>query len=342
MGKRNNRGALPAFRERKRSNGKTYYYYDAGGKPRQETPLGTDYGIAIMKYAEFERDRAADNRVREVITFKYVADRYLVEVVPQKSAATQKDNLRELKNLLEFFNDPPAPLDSIQPQHVRQYLSWRKSAPVRANREKALLSAIWNFAREMGYTSLANPCSGVKGNRERGRDVYIEDSVYQAVYENASAGLQDSMDLAYLTGQRVTDVRLMNESDIRDNQLWVKQGKTSAKRRIELVGELALLIERIRARKETLSAYSPQLIVNEIGEAMTASMLRSRFDKARQDAGIPKSAFQLRDLRAKAGTDKAENSGDILQARDQLGHTTVTMTEAYIRDRKGKKVMPTK
>ena len=75
---------------------------------------------------------------------------------------------------------------------------------------------------------------------------------------------------------------------------------------------------------------------------MTASMLRSRFDKARQEAGIQKSAFQLRDLRAKAGTDKAEDSGDILQARDQLGHTTVTMTEAYIRDRKGKKVMPTK
>lgn len=342
MSKKTSKGSIPRFRQRLRPGGKIYYFYDTGSRKRKEIPLGTDYGIAIMKYAEFERDRVADNRVREVITFKYVADRYLVEVVPQKSPATQKDNLRELKNLLEFFNDPPAPLDAIQPQHVRQYLSWRKSAPVRANREKALLSAIWNFAREMGYTSLANPCSGVKGNRERGRDIYIEDSVYQAVYENASAGLQDSMDLAYLTGQRVTDVRLMNESDIRDNQIWVKQGKTSVKRRIELVGELAILIERIRARKQTLSAYSPQLIVNEIGEAMTASMLRSRFDKARQDAGIPKSAFQLRDLRAKAGTDKAEDSGDILQARDQLGHTTVTMTEAYIRDRKGKKVMPTK
>lgn len=116
----------------------------------------------------------------------------------------------------------------------------------------------------------------------------------------------------------------------------------AARRRIEVVGELAILIERIRARKKTLSTYSPQLIVNEAGEAVTASMLRARFDKARKDAGIPKSAFQLRDLRAKAGTDKAENSGDILQARDQLGHTTVTMTEAYIRDRKGKKVMPTK
>lgn len=73
-------------------------------------------------------------------------------------------------------------------------------------------------------------------------------------------------------------------------------------------------------------------------------MLRGRFDKAREAAGIAKNEFQLRDLRAKAGTDKAESSGDILQARDQLGHTTMTMTmtEAYIRDRKGKKVMPTK
>lgn len=53
-------------------------------------------------------------------------------------------------------------------------------------------------------------------------------------------------------------------------------------------------------------------------------------------------AFQLRDLPAKAGTDKAESSGDIVQARDQLGHTTVTMTEHYVRNRKGKKITPTK
>src|SRR5690606_27761664 len=169
------------------------------------------------------------------VTFKYVADRYLVEVLPGKSPATQKDNLRELKNLLAFFNDPPAPLDAIQPQHVRQYLRWRSSAPVRANREKALLSAIWNFTREMGYTALANPCSGVKSNKEKGRDVYIEDSLYKLVHDHADVGLQDAMDLAYLTGQRVTDVRLVDERAIRDGPIWVTQGKTSAERRIEPV-----------------------------------------------------------------------------------------------------------
>jgi len=57
---------------------------------------------------------------------------------------------------------------------------------------------------------------------------------------------------------------------------------------------------------------------------------------------IPKADFQFRDLRAKAGTDKAESSGDILQARNQLEHTTVVMTEQYIRERRGKKITPTR
>lgn len=74
---------------------------------------------------------------------------------------------------------------------------------------------------------------------------------------------------------------------------------------------------------------------------MTTSILRKRFDDARQAAGVPKADFQMRDLRAKAGTDKAESSGDIMQA-NQLGHTTAAMTEHYIRKRRGKKITSTK
>lgn len=54
----------------------------------------------------------------------------------------------------------------------------------------------------------------------------------------------------------------------------------------------------------------------------------SRFDKARaKKAGIAKDRFQLRDLRAKAGTDKTEAAGNIRQAQKQLGHRSVAMTE---------------
>jgi integrase len=162
------------------------------------------------------------------------------------------------------------------------------------------------------------------------------------VYEKADVGLRDAMDLAYLTGQRVTDTRLMDERDVREGMIWVLQGKTNAKRRIEITGELNVLINRIMSRKSGHKVRSTRLIVTEDGTPMSVAMLRGRFDLAREAAGVAKSEFQMRDLRAKAGTDKAELSGDILQARDQLGHTTVVMTEQYIRNRKGKKVSPTK
>lgn len=333
---------LPRFRVRSRSNGKTYYYYEIGGKPRKEIPLGTDYGLAIAQYAEHEQSREANKAKHQTITFRYVSERYVVDIVPTKAPSTQKDNMRELKNLLAFFDDPPAPLDAIKPKHVRQYLNWRKSAPVRANREKALLSHIWNFAREHGYTDLENPCAGVRGYREKGRDVYIEDNMYQRVYQHAEAGLQDLMDLIYLTGQRVTNALLVDERDIRGGVLHIYQGKTNKKLRIEITGELKQLIKRIKSRKASMTVRSTQLIVDEDGKAMTYSMVRSRFDKARESAGVKKNEFQMRDLRAKAGTDTAESSGNILQARDQLGHSSVVMTEHYIRNRRGKKTKPTR
>ena len=343
MGRKPTRpGSIPRLRERKRG-ATTYYLYDTGGTPRKEIPLGKDYGLAILEYAKLEKSRVSQALVQDVLTFEYVAQKYMLEVVPTKAPATQKDNARELKQLLSFFNDPPAPLEAIEPQHVGQYLRHRgKTAPVRANREKALLSAIWNFARTSGYTALANPCAGVKGNKESGRDIYVEDEMLAMVYMHADQPLKDALDLFYLTGQRIADTLKMDERDIRENQLAVQQGKTRTKRRIEVVGELKVVIDRILTRKAGHKIRTSKLIVMDNGQPMTSSMLRGRFDSAREAAGVEKSDFQMRDLRAKAGTDKAESSGDILQARDQLGHTTVVMTENYIRKRIGKKVTPTK
>lgn len=335
-------GAISRLRKRKRGK-LVYYFYDLGGSPRREISLGKDYGLAILEYARLEKDRTATAHVKAVVTFAFVADRYLVEILPTKAPRTQKDNLAELKQLKLFFNDPPAPLDEIQPQHIKQYLRLRgKKAPIRANREKALMSAIWNFAREYGYTSLANPCAGVKGHKETGREVYIEDEVFAKVYAKACEPLRDTMDLAYLTGQRMADVLKMDERDIRDGYLAIRQNKTEALQRMGVAGELKVVLARISSRKASLKVRSTKLIITVEGSAMTAAILRKRFDDARLAAGVDKAEFQMRDLRAKAGTDKAESSGDILQAKDQLGHTTVAMTEHYIRKRRGKKITSTK
>lgn len=329
----------PRMRARARGN-KVFYYFDKGGKPRKEIPLGSDYALAVKKWTELQIDQPQPEMH---LTFAKVAKRYVHDVLPGKSPATQSDNLRELKQLLAFFDNPPAPLESIKPLHLRQYMDWRSSAKVRANREKALFSHIWNMARNWGYTDLPNPCAGIKGNTEKGRgDVYIEEETFASVYQEASQPLRDAMDLAYLTGQRPADLLGMTESDIRDGMLNLTQRKTKAKLRIIIQGELAILIKRIMARKSGHKVRSLSLIVDDNGQRFTAHMLRAHFDQARQAAGIEKSAFQMRDLRAKAATDKAESSGDIRQAQKQLGHTSVTMTEHYIRSRIGEKVTPTK
>lgn len=53
------------------------------------------------------------------------------------------------------------------------------------------------------------------------------------------------------------------------------------------------------------------------------SNLRGLFDAVREAAGVEKGDFWMRDLRAKAGTEKAQPSEGMLEASDPLGHTTV-------------------
>ncbi|MGS1058768.1 tyrosine-type recombinase/integrase [Burkholderia glumae] len=327
----------PRMRLKQTSRGKTYYYYDMGGKPRRWKALGGDFVEALRLYADLEQ---GNRTARALVTFRNVAERYLVDVLPSKAVETRRTNLLQLEKLYSFFDSPPAPLGEIKPIHIRKYLDWRKASPVSANREIALFSHIFNKAREWGATDRPNPCIGVRKHRETGRDVYVGDGLYKSVWEKADLPLQEAMDLAYLTGQRPGDVLKMDERDVRDGVISIRQNKTGARLRIEVVGELAALIDRLAIRKTAHNPRSTRLIVDEQGKPLGRSALRFRFDRARDAAGIPKSEFQFRDLRAKAGTDK-ESTSDIRGAQSLLGHGSVSMTEHYVR-RRGAKITPTR
>lgn len=330
------------MRARKRGRS-VYYFYDLGSKPRKEISLGKDYALAIKKWSELEADQGEKHL--KVITFRYVAERYTREVIPTKAPETQIGNIKELANLYKFFDSPPAPINEIEPVHIRKYLDWRErsGAVVRAKREKALFSHIFNKAREWGYTSRANPCAGIRGKKEIGRkQVYISDQMYDAIYRISSQPLKDVMDLAYLTGQRPSDVLKMSEHDIQGDKLLVRQNKTGTMLKISIQGQLAELIERIRKRKQEYKVHCLKLIVNEQGQPLTLRATEQRFDRVREQAGISKELFQFRDLRRKAATDKTASSGDIRQAQKQLGHASVKMTEVYVSDTLGEDVTPTK
>ncbi len=316
---------------------RTYFYYDAGtAAPKRYLPLGSDYADAMRRWAELEQGNAKAIAAKMVV-WNDIADRYVREILPSKAERTQRDYLEHLVHLRAWFGD--GPLAGIEPIHVRQYLDSRRHTPTQANREAAVFSLIWNFARSWGATDRSNPVAGVKRHVERARTTYITDQQYQALHQAAPQPLRDAMDLAYLTGQRPSDALKMRETDIRDGCLEIRQGKTDMPLRIEIVGKLAALLDRLRARKSGLKIHDTSLIVGAHGKAISQHWVRTMWVKARKEAGLP-AELQFRDLRAKAVSDREDQTGNIRDAQALAGHTTVGMTEDYSRKRRGKKVRP--
>lgn len=325
------------------------YYYDGrdeNGK-RVEIPLGTDLDVAKMEWAKL--DRKTVPKIARLL--RDVFNRYERDVIPSKMPRTQKDNLLSLKQLRAAFNE--APIDAITPQILAQYRD-KRSGKVRANREISLLSHIFNMAREWGITEKENPAAGVRKNKERPRDFYAGPEIWNAVYGNAVPELQDAMDLAYLTGQRPSDVLSMRVSDCIDGFLQVSQGKTSKKLRIQLMtrnqlNQLGGLIERLLEQHKDRRVRNPYLITTETGRNVTSSMLRLRFDDARKNAianalnnhdkilAEKIRLFQFRDIRPKAASEIA----DLAHASRLLGHTDKRITEIIYR-RVGEVVEPTR
>ncbi|KAF1068207.1 MAG: hypothetical protein GAK45_01435 [Pseudomonas citronellolis] len=345
--KKQNRHLPPGMyvRQRVRKSGKVwtaYYYRDEAGR---DVPLGSDLDAARMKWAELEaKDKPQDLRV-----MRSIFDRYVRDVIPKKAPRSQSDNMKELKQLRVVFDN--APIEAITPAMVASYRDSR-SAKVRANREIATLRHVINMAREWGLSTKPNPCVGVRKNKERPRDFYASDLVWDAVYRQAVPELKDAMDLAYLTGQRPADVLSMRKTDIDGDYLLVKQGKTTHKVRVLMRDEagdnsLGQLLSMIAARH---SGYlGPYLIVSDRGRRVTKPMLRNRWDAARDaakkaatEAGDAELAgmigqFQFRDIRPKA----ASEINDLKDASRLLGHTEEEITKrVYVR--RGAIAKPTK
>lgn len=351
------------IRRRKRVDGSEWlgYYYNAGA--RKEIFLGSDLNEAKVKWAELEGKPPEPSRNTLAAAFK----RYRTDVLPRKAPKTQLLNLAELEMLEAYFAG--ATFAVVKTKHLAAYRDGRKKkkrlrkdgtvrdpggapAPVSANRELALLSTVWNHAREWGLTDLPNPGLGMRKNKETARDNYVDDEVWQAVYAEGEQDLRDALDLAYLCGQRPEDVVAASERHIVDDAMRVRQGKTKKFLRIELTdrdtglrSELGKLIDAIRARP----VRGLKLLLNMRGKPLTRPMLRTRFEDARlaarlkaADAGDADLAdrirkFQFRDIRPKA----ASEIESIEQAQKLLGHTKEEITKQVYR-RVGERVKPTK
>lgn len=319
----------------------SYYYEhprDAAGK-RKATPLGTDLAEAKRKWAELEGSPLPTDPTTVMGIYEDYIKWAEITAESELSPRTIKDRRAYWKDLEPVFGK--FPIDALKPEHMLPYFNAR-SSKVSAKKELKFLGVMCNWARARGKMSAPNPTTGLMRGlkvNER-RNAYVSDFDLALVYKHAGDVIKDCLDLAYLTGQRPADVRKMRWDHIKEDAIELKQGKTGAMMRIAIVGELAAVIARIKAR----GILGLTILADPKGQPLKEfGYFRSQFDKARDAAEkeaaeleIPFERFQFRDLRPKAATDLESLSN----AQKLLGHTTERMTAAYIRARRGDVVQP--
>lgn len=302
-----------------------YYYRDLLRRETKVAPAD-DLPKALIEWAQREGVRLNP----DAVTFGGVAQKFAEQYIPLRAPKTQKDYVRQLRNLVAVFGE--SALDSVTPADVAEYRTARsKTAVVQANREQSLLSALWNWARENGYTSAPNPCQGVKKNREDGRDMYMSDTVFSAILLAGDQSVKDAMRLGRLTAADIGVILKLTTRHIDADILRVQRTKTGQAVRFRLrdatgaLNELGTLIEELRTRKRR--ATSIYLVQASTGQSVPYNTFCKRFARAREAAGVAVE-YQFRDIRPKTATDME----DVQRAQRTLGHAQISTTQRhYIR-----------
>ena len=302
----------------------SYFYVASQGVKRKWMNLGKDLGIAKRKWAELSGEAPVGG-------MSALMDRYMEEVAPNKAPRTYKDNIKECENLRKVFGEMEP--KAIKPMHVAKYLDLRgKDAPVRANREKALLSHIFTMGMRWGIVD-SNPCRGVHRNKEGDRDRYITDEEFSKVWQVANPTVRCLMDIAYLTAQRIGDLLDIRRSDISASGIYFKQNKTGKKLLVEMTPELQDVISR--SGRLNIKIKSMYLFANKTGQKYTYDGFASMFFRSVAKAKVED--FHFHDIRAKSLTDARRDGQD---AQGLAGHTTEAMTAKYIKRRQVETVQP--
>ncbi|MGH8655180.1 MAG: tyrosine-type recombinase/integrase, partial [Gammaproteobacteria bacterium] len=291
--------------------------------------LGSDYGEAMRAWAELVAQPKSASTMNDLF------DRYMLEVAPLKAPVTYKGNQREIQPLRVFFGEM-RPTD-VEPTHVYQYLDERgKSARIRANREKALLSHVFSTAIRWGSLR-DNPCRNVKRLTEKPRDRYIEDWELQAFVNFTPGLICHYVTFKYLTGLRQGDILNLRLDAVRDDGIHVKTGKTGRRLIIQWTRELRYAVDHIKALRTIGSMF---LFSTRRGQPYTGDGFRAIWQRTMKRAleeGVIKERFTEHDIRAKSGTD-ADARG--LDAQALLGHEDAGTTRRYIRHKQAHKVAP--
>lgn len=318
----------------RRKDRNCYIYKPSIGNGKQAKPVrlcSLDAPISEVWEAYESLNQSTDD------TLRWLLDTYNTsETNKENTLGTQQQHEMYRNRLVSItgargtqFGD--LPLKSINRRMIRKYLDIAEHK-VGANRQIQYMKAAWNWGSQR-YKQVpeANPCAGVKLNKETARTRYVEDWEYQLVQDiilktTRSPYLAVMMEIAYLCRARCSEVRNLKESDIQGDTLRLVRGKGST-------GELTRISPRLREALDQASTLYPDaripsngtyLLHNKDGTMISKNKFDSAWsrvmDKA-MNSGLTE-RFTFHDLKAKGVSDHTEQ---------ESGHKSDKAKKVYIR-----------
>ena len=230
-------------------------------------------------------------------TLAAVMDDFIVNRLPTKATATQRDYANIIKRQLRPTFGHMRP-DDVTSQDIAVYLENRekKGHGPAGNREIAVLSSIFNHGMRIRACSL-NPCYGVRRNTERPRTRRVSDKELRLALRAAHVSLRRLMWAAYLTGFRQKDLRSIRRDQITAEGIRVQQSKDGKYEIRQWTDSLRKLV-----RKELERSNSDWVFTNRSGRPWSMSAIQSAMRRLNL-------SWTFHDLRAKADSDHATGLG---------------------------------
>lgn len=321
--------------------------------------LGDKLNEAYAVWAE--RTKQSETTIR---TIGQLLDRYALEVIPTKAAASRDSNQNQLKMLRRVFADTP--ILPLKPQVIYQYVTRRSvkhtdpktgritGGRLAAHREIELLSHAYTKAVEWGVID-RHPFKGeVRLEGEQPRDRYVEDweivealSLESRRKKGSVLMIQAYLRLKLLTGMSQRDLLMLTESQIKEDGLHIQRSKTKAKTGKRTIyawsPELKTAVALAKSARPVISPFlfcnkKGECYVNlETGKALGWKSMWQRFMARVVDETKVSEHFTEHDLRAKVASD----ADSLEHARALLSHADSRTTNRVYR-RKAEVVKPLK
>lgn len=290
------------------------FYHVKGGK---WTRLGTDIREVYRRYPRLV-EKPATGSMAALINDVLEIARAKVKPTTHSQYTVAAGRIKEA-----FAEFTP---EDVAPPHIYHFMEHHRGTPNMANRMRMLLKMAFDIAVARGQCP-TNPVTSIQrfGEAKRGR--YLTDEEYRRIRAAGGPVLQVIMDLAYLTGQRISDVLAIRLSDITEDGILFQQGKTGKRLCVRHSDALRKAVADAKALHGTATRI--YLLGQRNGRLRSYRGVRDLFERARARSGVDDAT--LHDLRAKAITD-AEREGK--DAQKLGGHSTQAMTNRYLRDRK--------